>query len=157
MWCVSLLSATALAEDPDALGPAHAAMTWESDSHVRFASTDARVAKVAFAVSLAYDAHSVRWDQPLETVGIAPLMVPVELPTEPVGEQWPEGQRVGVLVSGQLVDGEGSVIGVIEAPLRHLVWSSGSVRLLPENMPGTAPEPIEPTPTATPRARGRRP
>lgn len=152
MWWVSLLS-VASAGDPEALGAAQAKMVWESDSHVRFSSGDPRVVQVAFVVSLAHGALSVRWDQPLETVGIAPLMVPVELPTEPVDTSWPEERRVEVLVSGRLIDGEGSTIGRVDAPLRYLVWSDGVVQLLAEGVPEELH--TEEPPVVTPRTRDR--
>ena len=120
----------ASAQPPEA-DDARAEVAWEGGPQLRFASDDRRVAGVAFDVTLAHGDKRIRWSQPTEVVGIAPLVVPVVLPTEPPDPGWPREQRVRVRLSGALLDVEGALVGSVVAPPRDLIWTDAGVRLAP--------------------------
>jgi hypothetical protein len=104
-----------------------AELAWE-DGRVRFSSPSPRVSAFELTVTLTQGELEASFRQPREVLGDSALLVPVELPDEPLDAKWASGEPVKLQVIAELLGADGQMLGMVAAPPRLLTWTGDPSR-----------------------------
>jgi hypothetical protein len=106
---------------------AEAELAWE-EGRVRFSNPSAAVSSFELTVTLTCGELEASFRQPREVLGDSALLVPVDLPDEPIDPKWVGGDPVKVRVIAELLDIDGQFLGMVAAPARQLTWTGDPAR-----------------------------